>query len=346
MDITVTNKITCDTKLTLAKVVANGPANPANWNLTAYTPAGAPAGTKTGPVGATGSAAATASVTPGIQYELAEGGPNADPRYKQVDNRSIPLQAPQSTGSWTCIPLNADGSEQGGSSGGLNGWVNVPLGTWVKCSAVNETASLTVIKEVKNGTVGTAVPSNWTLTSTPTGTVPAGLTANSDPGSATGVSHFVRPGQGYKITESTGPAKYTLNSIACNTGPEGEMVSVPTGNISVPAQGNVTCVVTNVFTGLKIEKQAWNVSTPWQGSYPPANTELPAGSPVPSGNTITWTYTVTNTGGGTVNGITVVDNKLPAASVTCPKTSLASGEVMICTASGALNLGIPPVTPP
>ena len=48
---------------------------------------------------------------------------------------------------------------------------------------------------------------------------------------------------------------------------------------------------------------------------------------------VTWTYVVTNTGSVPLGGITVVDDKI--GSITCPKTSLAPGESMTCTATGA-----------
>ena len=63
-----------------------------------------------------------------------------------------------------------------GFSDGLNGGVTVPRGNWVRCTAVNETATLQLRKIVNNTHGGTAVSSDFTLTATPTGPdVPAGL---------------------------------------------------------------------------------------------------------------------------------------------------------------------------
>ena len=55
------------------------------------------------------------------------------------------------------------------------------------------------------------------------------------------------------------------------------------------------------------------------------------------GDTITWTYTVTNEGNVPLSDITVTDDKLGA--ITCPKTTLAVGESMTCTATGIAVMG-------
>lgn len=55
------------------------------------------------------------------------------------------------------------------------------------------------------------------------------------------------------------------------------------------------------------------------------------------GDPVTWTYMVTNTGNVPLNSITVVDNK--GVAVTCPKTTLAVGESMTCTASSTAIAG-------
>lgn len=50
------------------------------------------------------------------------------------------------------------------------------------------------------------------------------------------------------------------------------------------------------------------------------------------GGLVTWTYSVTNTGNVTLDNVAVVDDQ--GVSVNCPKSSLAPGEVMTCSASG------------
>ncbi len=51
------------------------------------------------------------------------------------------------------------------------------------------------------------------------------------------------------------------------------------------------------------------------------------------GKTVTWTYTVKNTGNTALSNVTVTDDQT-GVMVTCPKTILAVGETMICTATG------------
>ena len=105
-------------------------------------------------LGASGSAAATADVTPNARYQLFETG--GDPRYVQTDNRTTLQSNPLSTGSATCIRVDADGASVPGSgfSDGINGGVNVPLGYRVACTFVNQTASLTLLKNVVNDNGG------------------------------------------------------------------------------------------------------------------------------------------------------------------------------------------------
>ncbi|NPV09184.1 MAG: DUF11 domain-containing protein, partial [Anaerolineae bacterium] len=55
------------------------------------------------------------------------------------------------------------------------------------------------------------------------------------------------------------------------------------------------------------------------------------------GDPVTWTYVVTNTGEVALIGITVLDDQ--GVAVTCPKTVLAVGESMTCTAAGTATAG-------
>ena len=55
----------------------------------------------------------------------------------QTDNRTTLQSNPLSTGSATCIRVNADGTPfaDSGYSDGINGGVNVPLGYRVACTS-------------------------------------------------------------------------------------------------------------------------------------------------------------------------------------------------------------------
>jgi hypothetical protein len=58
----------------------------------------------------------------------------------------------------------------------------------------------------------------------------------------------------------------------------------------------------------------------------------PTGPQVPVGQTVSWTYEVTNTGNVPLSNVGVTDDR--GVVVSCPKTTLAVGETMVCTATG------------
>lgn len=66
----------------------------------------------------------------------------------------------------------------------------------------------------------------------------------------------------------------------------------------------------------------------------------PGGVEVQLGSTLTFTYLVTNTGDVTLTAVAVTDDR--GLTVTCPKTTLATGEAMTCTATGTAVLGEQP----
>ncbi|WP_460046976.1 VWA domain-containing protein [Streptomyces sp. JCM 18897] len=241
----VTNHVTCRTKLTLAKRVLGGEADPDDWTLRAT---GAD-GSLPGPVG-TGVSAGTTGVpvTSEARYQLAESLTGTDPsllNYRQVDNRTDYQSNPLSTGSMNCIAYDRDGTELLGWNDGINGGVNVPLGTHVTCTATNETVPLTLVKEVEGGT---AVPEDWRITATPIDPDPVGVpaqTVTGAPGPA-GAVITVRPGQAYRITEDGGPGGYELTSSTCRTddgatGPRDLVLTVNSGQ-----RGTCTLVNTAV----------------------------------------------------------------------------------------------------
>ncbi|MFE5407345.1 VWA domain-containing protein [Microbacterium sp. NPDC056569] len=204
---TITNTVTCQSRLTLIKEVANGPGDVSTWDLHAQFLAGSPvpAPALPGFSGATGTAAATNQpVTPDARYQLFEE--DGDPRYEQIDNRTSSQSNPASTGSATCIRIEADGDPWPGSgySDGINGGVNVPLGFRVACTLTNQSAQLTLLKSVVNDNGGDKTPSDWQLTATPA--TLAGLTPETVTGSGVFVEasrFWVRPDHVYTLTEST-----------------------------------------------------------------------------------------------------------------------------------------------
>ncbi|MBE7699889.1 VWA domain-containing protein, partial [Oerskovia sp. Sa1BUA8] len=206
----VTNTVTCESTLTLAKTVQGGPASPTAWTLDAVAPGSALAG----PNGVTGSPGATALVTPGVVYPLAESG--GDPNYAQVRGPNAVI-IPGSTGTWLCVELDADGSVIPGFSDGLNGGVTVPLGRWIRCTAVNQAATIDVRKIVENRFGGSAVPSDWKLNVTPVSGVPDGVVvpAQSVEGADVATPITVRPGVTYTVSESSTLTGYEQESAQC-----------------------------------------------------------------------------------------------------------------------------------
>ena len=140
----------------------------------------------------------------------------------------------------SCIEIDANGNQIPGFNDGINGGVQVPLGTSVKCTAINRTASLKLVKEVINDNGGTAVPSDWTLQATPTGTFPAGLPVISRPGAPEASAQFVnvRPGVRYDLAE-LGPDGYTNTSLRCTTN-NGQQTTATF--VILPPLGQTTCV--------------------------------------------------------------------------------------------------------
>ena len=322
----ITNTVNCPSRLTLVKNVLNGPAADSAWTLTAVAPAGA----LVGPAGVTG---VTAPVTPLVTYPLTESA--GDARYvQQVGTGAVAI--PGSTISWFCSQVDpTTGTIIPGFSDGLNGGVTVPPGMAVSCEARNQTASLTLTKVVVNTHGGTAVPGDWNLTATP-GPNPFGLTAQTVQGSSAGVEIFVRPGQPYTLTESAGPAGYTLAGIQCVTSiaplpreltsitlEVGEIGVCTYTNVDQPARLTLVKTVTNTNGGTALPT-AWTLAaagpTPisgTSGSAPVTNAEVDAGtytlseSAGPAGYTAgTWSCTA-----GTLTGSSLV---LPVGtSATC-----------------------------
>jgi LPXTG-motif cell wall-anchored protein/uncharacterized repeat protein (TIGR01451 family) len=98
---------------------------------------------------------------------------------------------------------------------------------------------------------------------------------------------------------------------------------------TVPQDAIVTCTIYNVLPAtpdIDIEKAT-------NGS----DADTVPGPSIPAGAPVTWTYVVTNTGTVTLTNVGVSD--VPAATITCPQSTLAPNESMTCTASGTAALG-------
>ncbi|KAA9147114.1 VWA domain-containing protein, partial [Microbacterium lushaniae] len=219
---TITNTVTCESRLTLAKEVDGGDADPTSWTLNASFLAGAPVDEGLpGFSGVDGAAGTTSQpVTPNARYQLFETG--GDARYLQVDERTDLQSNPLSTGSATCIRVDENGDRypDSGYSDGINGGVNVPLGYRVECTFVNQDAQLTLLKTVVDDDGGSATPDQWELTATPAtleGLSPTTVAGSEEVSAASIIQ--VRPDHVYTLTESTVPG-YEFSRLQRRVGEE------------------------------------------------------------------------------------------------------------------------------
>lgn len=237
---TITNTVTCNGQLTLVKDVLNGPALESAWTLSATPLEG-------GIAFASGASGVSHPVSGDSLYQLDEN--DADTRYEQV-------------GAWTCT-ANGTVTTLGGEQR-----VEVAAGLATTCTVVNATSELVLVKDVQNPNGGTANADDFTLVASPQ----SGGSDLSGPGSETGTSYFVNPGETFDLSETGGPEGYTLTGINCGSG--------PVTSIQVPVNTTVTCTFTNVDspgsltldkivddngTGDSTPETAWHLSGTPQG---------------------------------------------------------------------------------
>ncbi|MFF8819411.1 VWA domain-containing protein [Leucobacter sp. NPDC015123] len=312
--VTITNTVTCETKLTLEKSVADGKTPATDWNLDAIAPGGA----ATGPSGVSGSGAATAAVTPGVVYPLAEEALTpAAKKYTQqwrptLQNQWGPNHGAGSTGSWVCVAATSvvDGNPVWASnqSDGRNGGVTVQPGGWMKCTAVNEPKpTLQLVKQVQIDDEVEIVPvgdERWTLGASWTAPVATGNDGSAiTPYPATqealsGAGGFaateVLPGE-YSLTESAATAGFengTAFSCVVN-GDEPKLIDVDSDDtLHLGAGDNAVCTIVNTAlpSPLTIEKSDGTVAQlatgDWQIDYTIA---------VKNPGQVASTYTLTDT---------------------------------------------------
>lgn len=205
---TITNTVTCTSKLTLKKNVDNtngGSATKDAWTLKAAGPT-----TIEGKDGA--SAVTNAPVTPG-SYALTESGTPAG--YQQTN-------------------LVCDGGTLAGGS------VTVPLGGNVTCTFTNASIApkLTLVKEVVNDNGGTTPKTAWTLTANgASGPNLSGVT-----GTPAVTAQPVKAGVVYTLGESN-IAGYDWTTLSCNGGYSDTTKAAPT--LTLKPGDDVTCTFTN-----------------------------------------------------------------------------------------------------
>ncbi|MCC6986286.1 MAG: sortase [Anaerolineales bacterium] len=176
---TITNNDIAPT-LTLVKNVTNndgGTAAVGDWTLDANGPSTIS--------GVTGAGAVTSAIVDAGSYSLGE----------------------TAIAGYTQTAITCSGSDANGADG-----LDLDPGENVTCTFFNDDigATLTLLKDVNNNNIGTAVNTDWTLTATGPSTI-SGIEVDAAITSA-GVS-----AGNYTLTES-GPANYTQTAITCTGG--------------------------------------------------------------------------------------------------------------------------------
>ncbi|WP_137845653.1 LPXTG cell wall anchor domain-containing protein [Microbacterium sp. 2FI] len=343
---TITNTVTCESRLTLIKNVANGPTAPGAWVLNAQFLAGQPVPAPALP-GFFGTSGTTDLVTADARYQLFET--SGSPLYTQVDQRTNLQSNPLSTGSASCIRVDENGDPwpNSGYSDGINGGVNVPLGTRVACTITNQTAELTLLKHVINDNGGDAAAGDWTLIGTPVNDPdlpvqpPVGNVVGSETDTGTS-SFFVRPGTVYTISE-TGPDGYEQVKLQRLIGPD-TWEDVAGWDVSVPALGDATYRIVNDDIAPKLtlvktvtnnhggtaQPTAWTLTatTPEGPDLSGVTgTDPVTAEPVEAG--VTYTLGESDIDGYTLASLNCVG--FPNTTVAAPTLVLEAGDDVTCT---------------
>jgi len=149
----------------------------------------------------------------------------------------------------------------------------------------------------------------------------------------------VSQGKTYTITDRMAAGSASAlgayqKSITCTDTTTGQPVTTggtaPDWTLTVADPDAYTCEVVNSAVQMSIVKHA---GTP---------VDVNGDGLTDAGDTIAYTFDVTNTGGTTVDAVAVTDAKVGA--VTCPKTTLAAGESMTCTADSVYTVTAADVT--
>jgi len=124
----------------------------------------------------------------------------------------------------------------------------------------------------------------------------------------------------------------SMTCTAFGTVVAGQYANLGTVTASLPTGGPVTAADPSHYFGAQPEPVI-DIQKATNG----IDADTPPGPSIPVGGAVIWTYTLSNLGQGTLTGISVVDDQ--GVAVSCPGTSLAAGETMVCTASGLAQEG-------
>ncbi|WP_125777696.1 VWA domain-containing protein [Antribacter gilvus] len=232
--------------LTLLKEVDGGPADPAEWSLSA-----------TGPATVSGTSGVGADVPVG-SYEITETGSRTDYTFAGV------VCSDDATGE----PVAVDGAT-----------VTLTEGVSATCTLVNRwipPALLTLVKQVEAGDSGaTEGPADWTLSATPQDVEGQdAVSGPGDPAAEGGVDGLpVRPGS-YALAEA-GPSGFTAGGWACADA-QGTPLDVTDDVVALASGADVTCTIVNAAVAPRLTL----VKVVDGGPAEPADWTLAADGPV------------------------------------------------------------------
>lgn len=159
---------------------------------------------------------------------------------------------------------------------------------------------------------------NWTFDVTNTGDVElTEVSVKADPLAVTCPKTVLQPAEVMTCTATSmaeGPGTHSLSVSA-----EGNTPCGPVATVGQATYANYLVVI--LEPAIDVEKLV-------NGQ----DADVPPGPAVELGATLTWSFVVTNVGDVPLSNVAVTDPAFPA--LTCPKTSLAVGESMTCTAQG------------
>ncbi|HSW37529.1 MAG TPA: hypothetical protein VLG37_04155 [Candidatus Saccharimonadales bacterium] len=228
----------------------------------------------------------------------------------------------------TTVTLNAgsysvdEGSHTGYTKTlGQNCNGSIALGEHKTCTITNDDIApiLTLIKYVTKDNGGTAAPTDWNLSATPSDSQYSTLS-----GAGGFASKTAQANVGYALAESTGPSGYSAGSWNCNGG------TFANNSLTLAAGDNVTCSITNndIAPRLTVTKVVTNNDggTLQVSDFPlyVDNTQVTSGVEYTSFNAGTYTVSEVQQAGYNLDSIT--GNCSPNGSIT-----MVVGGVYSCT---------------
>ena len=123
-----------------------------------------------------------------------------------------------------------------------------------------------------------------------------------------------------------------MTCTASGTVAAGQYSNLGTVTASLPTGGQVAAADPSHYFGAQPEP-----AIDFQKATNGFDADSPPGPSIPVGSPVTWTYTVANVGLGTLTELSVTDDQ--GVAVSCPATVLASGETMVCMATGTAQAG-------